>query len=98
MSTQLERFRDHCHRMADADHKPDCPSLTAREPYWPPGGWVATHPDKGEMAGLSWIGPKPAWTPPSCDGCLSDGDRDLFRRLAAEADIYLQGDLFGGAS
>lgn len=33
--SDLTRFRDHCSQMANAEHKPDCPSLTARNPYWP---------------------------------------------------------------
>lgn len=92
----LAQFRDHCRRMATAEHVPECPSLTAREPYWPPGGWVLTDP-KDAMAGLTWIGPKPKWEPPTCDGCLSDADRALFARMASEVDEYLapQPDLFG---
>lgn len=92
MSTRLDRFRDHCARMATAEHKPECPSLTAREPYWPPGGWVATD-GKNEANGLSWLGRKPKWEPPKCDGCLTDADRDLFARLADEVDQYQQGEL-----
>ena len=92
MSTRLERYRDHCRRMAEAEHKPECPSLTAVEPYWPPGGWVPTD-GEDPMNGLSWIGPKPKWEPPKCDGCNPESDRALFRRLAEEADEYAQGRL-----
>jgi len=102
VSTDLERFRDHCRRMVSRHHKPECPSLTAREPYWPPGGWIPI--DGDPMKGLQWIGPKPKWEPPTCDGCLADDDRDRFRRLADEIDTYLAGaddeqeGLFGGGS
>lgn len=99
MSTRLERYRDHCRRMAEAEHKPECPSLTAVEPYWPPGGWVPIDKDGNwdfggnGMHGLGWLGPKPKWEPPKCDGCNPESDRALFRRLAEEADEYAQGSL-----
>lgn len=89
MKTQLEAFRDHCRRMAEAEHKPECPTRTVVKPYWPPGGWV---PADGEnpMNGLAWIGPEPHWEPPKCDGCNSEADRALFARLAVEIDEYQQ--------
>lgn len=96
MTTRVERYRDHCARMADAQHKPECPSLTAVEPYWPPGGWTWT--DRADFSkGMSWLGPKPHWEPPKCDGCLTDDERALFAQLAGEADRYIQGDLLEDA-
>lgn len=92
MTTRLEAFRDHCRRMAEAEHKPECPMLTAREPWWPPGGWVATD-GVNEMNGLIWLGPEPEWVPPHCGGCNSADDRALFARLAGEVDAYAQGEL-----
>lgn len=34
----------------------------------------------------------PAYTPPTCDGCVPENDRALFARLAAEVDEYLTPD------
>lgn len=102
--SDLTRFRDHCREMATAEHKPECPSLTAVEPYWPPGGWDLID-DEGDWCarsgkpstGLGWLGPKPKWEPPTCGGCLTDADRALFAQMAGEVDDYLapQVDLFG---
>jgi hypothetical protein len=74
--------------MAAAEHKPECPMLTAVEPYWPPGGWAWTDPSDF-MKGLTWLGPKPKWEPPHCAGCNSKADRELFTRMAAEVDEHL---------
>lgn len=94
--TDLEQFRDHCRAMVTAEHKPECPMLTAVEPYWPPGGWDWT--DWTDLSkGLTWIGPKPKWEPPHCDGCNPEADRALFARLATEADEYIQGSLMEDA-
>lgn len=103
--SDLTRFRDHCRKMSDAEHKPDCPMLTAVEPYWPPGGWAPIDADGnwdnsgGMPQGLGWLGPKPAWSPPHCDGCNSAEDRALFAQLADEVDTYegMQMSLFEGA-
>lgn len=92
MTTRVETFRAHCARMATAEHKPECPSLTAREPYW--SEWSAEYID-GEPMQLRWLGPKPRWEPPTCDGCLTDDERALFARMAAEAAAYQQGELEG---
>lgn len=81
----LTRFRDHCRRMSTAEHKPECPSLTAREPHW--DAWILAEDGKS----MTWRGPKPPWTPPTCDGCLTDADRALFERLADEVDAYSGG-------
>lgn len=101
MTTRLESFRDHCKRMATAQHKPECPSLTAREPYW--SGWAPIDPDTGEWdttggfpRALGFLGTRPPWKAPKCDGCVSDDDRALFGRLASEADQYMQGELWEG--
>ncbi len=93
----LRRFRDHARRMAEAQHTAECPSLTAVEPYWPPGGWAPIDADGNWVSGinplpgggLGWLGPKPKWERPTCDGCVTDEDRALWRRLAAEADEHL---------
>lgn len=89
MSTRLERYRDHCRRMSEAQHKPECPSLTAREPYW--DQWEHVQDNCGQTTCLVWRGPKPKWEPPGCDGCMTDAERALFARLAGEVDDYLQG-------
>lgn len=92
--SSLSAFRDHCRRMAEAEHKPDCPHVTAAEPYWPPGGWAPVDHDGnwdnsgGPIVALGWLGPKPEWSPPACDGCIGADDRALWKRLADEVDDY----------
>lgn len=81
----LTTLRDHCRRMADAEHKDDCPALTAREPHWDMWAEVVKH---GQISGLRWRGPKPKWTPPTCDGCNPAAERALFARIAGEIDDY----------
>lgn len=101
--SRLSAFRAHCRDMAEAEHKPDCPRVTAVKPYWPPGGWAPIdadgnwHRGVGPIGGLGWLGPEPEWSPPPCDGCVSDGDRALWTRLADEVDDYEAGQfsLFG---
>lgn len=88
--SDLTAFRDHCRKMAAADHKPECPSL--KKP-----GWVVPEPGQaGEWMGLV------RYFPPGCDGCNPAVDRDLFERLAGEVDEYLgrpvDVDLFGELS
>ncbi len=88
--------------MAEAEHLPDCPTLTAKKPYWPrwapideEGNWCAR--SGKPFVALGWLGPEPEWVPPTCGGCVSTEDRALFARLAAEVDGYLdakQGALF----
>ena len=84
---RLSAFREHCAAMAEAEHKPDCPSLTAKKPYWDP--WAPTSDGRG----LYWRGPEPPWEPPKCDGCNPQTDRDLFAQMAAEVARYEQGEL-----
>jgi len=86
--SDLTKFRDHCRRMADATHKPECPSITARAPYWQ--AWDLIVDDAGYVSSLAWRGPKPHWEPPRCDGCMRDIDRALFCLMADEIDAYLQ--------
>lgn len=86
MATRLDAFREHCRRMATAEHKPECPSLPANIPYWP--AWHSIFDEAGNVTALGWNGPPPP--PPTCDGCNSDADRALFARLAAEVDEYQQ--------
>lgn len=84
----LKSFREHCQQMAEAEHKPDCPSITAKEPHW--DAWIPRYDDKGWPSSMVWRGPKPKWEPPTCDGCNSDADRALFARMAAEVEGYQQ--------
>lgn len=88
MTTRVETFRAHCARMSKAEHKPECPSLGP-----PPRPiWEHVYEDGSDMpTGLAWLGNTPS--PPTCDGCLTDADRALFARLAAEAAAYQQGEL-----
>lgn len=100
MTSRIEQLRKHAEKMAGAEHRPDCPHVTAVEPYWPPGGWAEID-ENGEWCahsglactGLGWLGPKPPWSPPPCDGCVSDDERRSWRQLAAEAAAYADGDL-----
>lgn len=99
VTTRLESFRDHCARMATAEHKPECPMLTWVEPYW--CSWVPVYDENDEIPRrLVWAGPKPTtgeFQRPTCDGCNPEADRDLFRRLSAEVDQYLDGQLWEDA-
>lgn len=95
---RLDTFRRHCDEMAVAEHKPDCPSITAKEPYWPmwapiddDGNWAER--SGKPMVGLGWLGPKPKWEPPKCDGCNSEDERALFAQMAREVVNYQQGEL-----
>ena len=96
MSTpRLTTLRDHFQAMSEAEHLPDCPSITARGPFW--SAWTPRYGPDGIPQSLLWRGPKPKWEPPKCDGCVSAEDRALFARLADEVGGYLdakQGALF----
>lgn len=84
----LKRLRAHCREMAQAEHKPDCLSLTAKEPWWDP--WMVTDTDaNGVPTEFSIRGPKPKWEPPKCDGCNPAEDRALFAQIADEIDAHL---------
>ena len=83
--SELGAFRDHCRRMAEAEHRPECASLRP-EPYWV--AW-ALSPDGMTMY---WRGPKPPWSPAACDCHLTDAERALFARLADEIDAHLSND------
>lgn len=78
--TDLERFRDHARQMSTAEHKPECPWSRPKEcepkPIW-----------RGGITSLQWLGMTEP--PPLCAGCVTDADRLLWARLAAEADAYL---------
>jgi hypothetical protein len=86
--------RDYFRQMSTAEHLPECPSVTAREPWWPIWAPVDEDGNWCDRSGkpfqaLGWLGPKPKWEPPKCDGCVSPSDRALFARLADEIDAYL---------
>lgn len=89
--SELSKMRDHCRRMASAEHKPECPSLDTNLP-----NWVLDETNSF----MTWI---PAPPRPVCDGCVTTGERELFCQLADEIDVYLTGDsvdvdLFGHLS
>lgn len=92
--SDLTHFRDHCRTMATAEHKPECPSLTAK----PPPRTYPLYDDEGNICALGINLEAVSWRPPACDGCNPDIDRTLFARLAAEVDDYLTDDptLFEG--
>ena len=88
---RLSTFREHCAAMAKAEHKPDCPSLTAKKPHW--DCWVVEYGADGRPCAMHWRGPEPRWEPPKCDGCNPEADRALFAQMAAEVERYEQGEL-----
>jgi hypothetical protein len=73
--------------MSKSQHLLDCPSITAREPFW--DHWTVVSGEDGVPFQMRWNGPKPKWEPPHCDGCLSDDERAWFARLADEVKDYL---------
>jgi hypothetical protein len=85
--SSLGEFRDHCRRMAAAEHKPECPSLDPLK--------VRYVVPANDYTGPLWFGLQPIR--PKCRGCLTDADRTLFAQMAGEIDDYLapQVDLFG---
>jgi hypothetical protein len=46
------------------------------------------HDAQGRPASMPWRGPKPKWEPPTCDGCVTDAERDLFAQMAHEVAAY----------
>lgn len=73
--SDLTRFREHCREMATAEHTAECVERLAD---WKHRALMRRYldiPDPGPM--------------PCCDGCVTDADRALFARLAAEVDDYL---------
>lgn len=83
---KLPTLRDHFLKMAQSEHLLDCPSVTAREPFW--NAWIVEYED-GQPVAMRWRGPRPKWEPPRCDGCLSDEQREWFARLAGEVTEYV---------
>lgn len=45
--SELERFRDHCREMAEAEHKPECRVFVEVKPWprWAPAHWQHPDPD-----------------------------------------------------
>lgn len=86
MSTELERFRDHCREMAAGGHSDECKQAheQARQ-RWGHFMLFREWPEK-------W-GERPSRSPQPCPGgCVSEVDQALFARLAAEVDDYLTSD------
>lgn len=86
----LAAFRDHCRKMAVAEHKPEC--------KWPDARLVAQH--NVRQATFERTFSEPKGTRPlaeHCLGCVTAADRALFAQMAGEVDDYLapQVDLFG---
>lgn len=95
MTTRVEAYRQHCARMATAQHKPECPWSRPEQckpkPRW--GFLYGVGSDTPTaLAHLGFTEP-----PLKCDGCVSDVDRELFARLSAEAADYVQGNLLEDA-
>lgn len=84
---ELERFRDHCREMATTDHSPAC--VVAHEKARSRWNYFCLFREWRD----EW-GEKPSGPPKNaCVGeCISDKDRALFGRLAAEVDDYLSTD------
>lgn len=90
--SDLTRFRDHCRKMAAAEHKPECESLAEpRWVNWDPADEIPHGAQLWRDMGLIRL-PVSA-----CPGCLTDAERALFASMAGEVDDYLapQVDLFG---
>lgn len=87
MGQSLAQYRDHCARMAVAEHKPECPMLTWRRPYF--AMWSSVFDAAGEVEALAWNGPPPKSERPTCEGCNTADDRALFTALAAEMTMRL---------
>jgi hypothetical protein len=91
--SDLESFRDHCRRMADAEHKPECCQCGSSwccgcvgHPAGKPTGWAQWQwNDHAEVC------PGNPTAPP-CPGCVTNADRVLWTRLADEVDAYLSHD------
>lgn len=73
--SDLTTFRDHCVAMTTAEHKPEC---EARLQDWTDRSFRFRYFDIPDP------GPRP-----ECPGCVTDADRALFARLAAEVADYL---------
>lgn len=94
MATDLELHRDHCRKMATAQHKPEC--CRCGKPYCcgclrhPPAhpGW-SWAVEAWAMHAVTCPGSPSA---PPCPGCVSDAERVLWARLADEVDAYLTTD------
>jgi hypothetical protein len=78
--SDLTTFRDHCRAMSAADHKPECPWTDAR-------AVAAENLRRARFARMVDEPPRPPI--PECSGCVTDVERALFARLAAEVDDYL---------
>lgn len=80
--SDLTAFRDHCAAMATAEHKPEC--------KWP--NLAAVEAKNRLQAKFERLFDEPKGTRPRvihCPGCNPQADRELFARLAAEVDDYL---------
>lgn len=78
--SDLGRFAAYCRRMSTADHVDDCRSLA------PPARprWRLTE----DLADLALDGFTP--TPPTCDGCVSPEERELWAQMADELESHLE--------
>lgn len=89
--SELTRTRDHMRAMAAAEHKPECPARNSGG-----GSWELDE----TQSFMHWV---PSLAPPTCAGCVTSGERELWTTLADEIDVYLTGssvdvDLFGHLS
>lgn len=73
--TDLERAAAHARAMTTATHTPACEQRLA--------DWRHDYAMHRMFGGLD-PGPKPV-----CDGCVSDTDREQWRRMADEAEAHL---------
>ena len=105
----LEEFRDHARRLSTSAHRDDCTRIHRIVKL---SRWLEDHgldgtlscPDESGHEPHGWIGTHGMdWTCPGlCGGCMPDGERELWTRLADEVEAYMAADddepLFGGAS
>jgi hypothetical protein len=88
--SDLTQFRDHCRKMAAAEHKPEC-KWTSR------AGVEAFNRQQTSFEHMFGEDPASRSRAVHCEGCVTDADRALFAQMAGEVDDYLapQVDLFG---
>lgn len=86
----VRAYAEHARRMATAEHTPEC--VEKRRDALRKAGpkWDVNYDDAGDPVSLSWLGTVPPPNP--CPGCVTDAERDLWARLADEAEAYLARD------
>lgn len=96
--SDLEQFRDHARRMANAEHRDDCMRIHRIVKV---DRWLSDHgldrtlscPDTTGHEPHTWEGVGLDFDCPGlCGGCMTDREAKLWRDLADEVDDYLTTD------